>query len=342
MSPLGILAYVFLHVYVEASEVSTATTASTEAVSVNGNIQFLWATPLEKVHFFSPDGSQKSLVPDWMRADLNKVALALYKKFINSTDTSNLDRRNAESIMREFKKYQVEKIFQSSNGLFNSTVLMDTLSPDELTEELKDAIQATESFRVLVGKVATDFTDKMMFHGGTKFFYQARIWAEVFDSGDAILPHNYAQSGAFAAGLVFTNLPPGTMGKPSVELLDPRGHNPPFGKDESLAMSVGTGYLYPGWVNRMTKPHRCCSLDFPPNPNDLLTSHRIDWAFEIGLFQYPEPVLQRFYDLERCPFQDGFRRIDGQLHFNLEVEELVKLEFQGIDELLPSGSTYNN
>ncbi len=265
----------------------------------------------------------------------------MYKKFLKTSDTSHLDMRDAESVMREFKNFQIKNIFNESNGLFNSTLMMDAFTVDELTDDLRNAITATESFRVLVAKVATDFSDKMMFEGGTKYLYQARMWAEVFDSGDAILPHNYALSGASAAGLVFTHLPPGTIGSPSVELLDPRGHNPPFGKDESLPVSVGTGYFYPGWVNRMSRSHRCCSSHAVVDPENLLSTHRIDWAFEIGLFQYPEPVLHKFFDLERCPFQHGFRRIDGQLHFNLEVEELVKHKLEFVDAQLPP-STYNN
>ena len=294
--------------------------------------------------FFSPDASKKALVPDWMRNDLNKVAIALYKRFLNSTDLTSEDKRNAESVVKAFRQYQLRDILGHTNGLFNATVVSDALTTEDepLSEELREAISAAESFRSLLGKVATDFADKMLFEGGTKYLYQARMWAEVFESGDAVLPHNYATSGAFGAGIVFTHIPRGTTGSPGIELLDPRGHNPPFGRDQIFEVTVGNGYLYPGWLDRMTMSHRCCNSDHPADPSDLLTSHRIDWAFEIGLFQYPEPVLNRFFDLERCPFQEGFRRPDGQLHFDLEVEELVKLQFPGINAEKSLPSTYNN
>jgi hypothetical protein len=321
---------VFIKSYSQETNVSTKVTPqNSDMHNVNGNIKFLWAVPLEQVRFFSPEGNQMSLAPDWMRDDLNKVAVELYKRFLTTVDLTHIDSRDAESIAKAFKEYQLG-IFKDSRGLFNSTVLFDHFG--NVTDNLRDSILGAESFRVLLGKVATDFTGKMLFLGGTKFLYQARIWAEVLGAGDAIQSHNYATSGAAAAGVVFTNLPNGTVGTPRIELLDPRGHNPPFGKDEFLTATTGVGFLYPGWVNRLTVPHRCCSNEYPADPSDLLTSHRIDWAFEIGLFQYPEPVLNRFFDLEKCPFQKGFMRPDAQLFFNLDVEELAKLEFQGLPE----------
>lgn len=314
----------------EVTNVSTNTEPFIPPPNVNANIKYLWAVPMERVNFFSPDGGQHALAPDWMRSDLNKVAVVLYKHFLASADLSHVDKRDAEAIVSEFRKFQ-RKIFSDSNGLFNSTLLVTELEQQGivLDEEMRDAIVSAESFRVLLGKVATDFAGKMMFQGGTKFLYQARMWAEVLGSGDAVQSHNYAESGAVAAGVVFTNIPEGTIGHPAVELLDPRGHNPPFGRDEVIDAQPGLGFMYPGWVNRLTVSHRCCNESGPADPNDLLTSHRIDWAFEIGLFQYPEAVVTRFYDLEKCPFQNGYKRPDGQLFFNLDVEELVKLEFNG-------------
>jgi hypothetical protein len=319
---------VFIPSYSDA--VTNVSTQTQLPPNVNGNIQFLWAVPLEKVTFFSPDGTQPALAPDWMRNDLNKVAVTLYKYFMNTADLSHIDQRDAEAIVGEFRKFQ-KGIFSESHGLFNSTLLIaefENRGGITVDDELKDAIISAESFRFLLGKVATDFAGKMLFLGGTKYLYQARMWAEVLGSGDAVQSHNYAESGAVAAGVVFTNLPEGTMGTPGVELLDPRGHNPPFGVDEFIDAIPGTGFLYPGWVNRLTMSHRCCNASSPADPTDPLSSLRIDWGFEIGLFQYPEPVVARFFDLEKCPFRNGHKRLDGQLFFNLDVEELVKLELK--------------
>jgi hypothetical protein len=327
MFRIFLIAAAFIQVYSSNSSLSTESFTPID-LGANGNIKFLWAIPLEEVRFFSPQDSQKALLPDWMRSDLNIVALELYKDFLARADVSSLDDRDAESLVSAFVAYQME-IFE--NGLFNATKLTQHLGGN-LSAPVRDAIIGVDGFRRLLGKVATDFAEKMGFLGGSKYLYQAKIWAEVLAPGDAVLPKNFAASGAVAAGVLFTHIPQDTTGTPVIELLDPRGHNPPFGKDEVLNAKVGSGFLYPGWVDRMTLSHRCCQNDssIPDtllgDVGDILRTHRIDWGFEVGLFQYPDSVLRNFFDLENCPFQNGFRRLDGQLFFDLSVQELVKLE----------------
>lgn len=288
---------------------------------VNGNIQYLWAVPVERVNFFSPDGRlQHPLLPDWMREDLNLVAFQLYNKFLDESDLSDADLRDAESTVKQFKQFQLDLF---PRGLLNSTILESVFS-DSMTPRLRDAVVSVDSFRRLLGKVGIDFVQRMGFGGGTRFMYHARMWAEVLAPGDAVQPRNSALDGSVASGIVFTHSPNATLGRPGFELIDPRGHNPPFGKDEILLSQPGRGLLFPSWVNRMTLPHRVNETLI--DGDDLSTSHRVDWAFEIGLFQFPDEVLKNFVDLEHCPFQRGFRRLDGQIFFNLNIEELVALE----------------
>lgn len=321
--PFLALLSVFMHTYGTDTSLTSDLRASVN-LGANANIKYLWAIPLEEVRFFSPEDRSKALLPDWMRADLVIMATELYNDFLSSSNLTNLDKRDAESIVSAFRDYQMN-IFSESNGLFNVSVLQKSLPSVNKSSRVRDAAVGVESFRMLLGKVAADFAAKMGFLGGTKFLYQARMWAEVLGPGDAVLPKNFADTGAVAAGILFAHIPNGTVGTPAVELLDPRGHNPPFGKDEVIPAAIGSGFMYPGWVNRMSRSHRCCEGD----PKNFLDTHRIDWGFEIGLFQYPEKVLKKFYDLENCPFQNGFRRMDGQLFFELDVEELVKLDFSG-------------
>lgn len=301
---------------------------------VNSNVQFLWAVPLERILFFSPnDNGGKPLLPDWMRQDMNLIALELFERFQAEMRTSNitLDSRDAESTVKAFREFQHTYLPRGSN---NSTDLYNLLcgssvsngTDDELDlscESTQRAIASLSGFGKLLGKVATDFVDRMGFAGGTKFLYQARMWAEVLGPGDFVEPKNVATEGAVAAGVIFTHIPPDTEGTPRFELLDPRGHNPPFGHDQRLEAQPGVGLLFPGWVDRLTPPHR-----LKKGGGAFPGSHRIDWVFEIGLFQFPEEALVRFYDLEMCPFAHSYNVPANQHFLQLDVEELVKIDLQ--------------
>ena len=294
---------------------------------VNGNVQYLWAVPLEKIHLF-PNGQAglNPLLPDWMRHDLNIVAMELYMKFLGEADLTQRDPRDAEATVSLFRHFQ--------RDLHNASDYVSFLAPE--TETVRRAIVSLGGFQRLLGKIATDFVSRMGFSGGTKFLYQARLRAEVLAPGDTVAPRSGASEGAVASGVVFTHIPPGTRGTPVMEVLDPRGHNPPFGKDEKIPAQVGLGLMFPSWVNRMTPPHRWRRDEVQPAvveddgdgevTYELMKSHRIDWVFEIGLFQYSHDVLVNFVDLENCPFQNGYRQMEAQSFFNLEVEELVKLK----------------
>ena len=299
---------------------------------VNSNVQFLWAVPLERILFFSSpneDGG-KPLLPDWMRQDMNLIALQLYERFQAEMRTSNIthDSRDAESTVKAFREFQHTYLPRGSN---NSTDLHNLLcgsSANETHNELdlnrestQRAIASLSGFGKLLGKIATDFVDRMGFSGGTKFLYQARMWAEVLAPGDFVEPKNVAAEGAVAAGVIFTHIPPDAEGTPRFELLDPRGHNPPFGQDQRLEAQQGVGLLFPAWVDRLTPPHRL-KQGGAISPR----SHRIDWVFEIGLFQFPEEALVRFYDLEMCPFAHSFNVPANQHFLQLDVEELVKID----------------
>ena len=299
--------------------------------SPNSQIQYLFGIPLERVQFFSLEDSSETyesddpddggeaaqsnfltdvLLPDWMRDDLNEIASDLYLKFQNEADLSHLDSRDAEAIIREFSKFQLDYL----------RINNDTMSFWKNRDSLR---QSFFGFQTLLAKIGTDFANKMGFEGGTKNLYSARLHAEVFGSGDAVSPQSAIQSGAVASGVVFTNLPPTTIGSSFFELMDPRGHNPPFGKDEKIKVYSGAGLLYPAWLTRFVPPHRHPKLEAPLSRESILSSHRIDWIFEIGLFQYRREVLSSFVDFEKCPFQDGFRMIEAQVFFNLDVEQLV-------------------
>ena len=106
----------------------------------------------------------------------------------------------------------------------------------------------------------------------------------------------------------------------------PRGHNPPFGQDQRLVAQVGMGLIFPGWVDRLTPPHRHPADIGEDTEFDLLKSHRVDWVFEVGLFQYPKDALVRFFDLEMCPFGHSNEVAENQQFFQLDIEELVKIE----------------
>jgi hypothetical protein len=151
------------------------------------------------------------------------------------------------------------------------------------------------------------------------------MWAEVLAPGDAVASHNTITQGSVASGAVFTHIPPGTLGKPIFELIDPRGHNPPFGKDHGMPAITGMGIIYPSWVNRMTPPHRWRKNETDYIEDDIMGSHRIEWVFDIGLFRYSREVLVEFLDLENCPFQYASGQIQAQNFFDLAVEELVKI-----------------
>lgn len=295
---------------------------------VNTNIQYLWSVPLQKVHFFpttnhTSDEGFNPLLPPWMREDLNLVAIEMYKRFLAHADFSNVDPRDAESTVRLFREFQRKRVV-------NGTEWASFFEGENMSEDLGKALRSTKGFQNLLGKVSTEFFGRMGFSGGSRFLYQARMWAEVLGPGDAVQPQNVVTDGAVAAGAVFTHIPKGTQGTPVVELLDPRGHNPPFGKDEHVTAQEGMGLMFPAWVNRMTPPHKW----EPPATQDegeideLLKNHRIDWVFEIGLFKYEREVLIDFVDLENCPFQSAPKQIAAQNFYNLDVPELLKLTFQ--------------
>ena len=298
---------------------------SSESRSYNGHIQYLYGIPLERVHFFpAANGTLPALLPDWMRGDLNLVAVGLYEKFLreNSALLAAGDPRDAEATIRAFRSWQQRFAF-----LHNETLLMEFLDPT--TPELKSAVLSVAGFQRLLGKIGTDFAQKMGFEGGSKFLYQARMHAEVFGPGDATSPSSYGAEGGVASGVVFTHLPPATLGGSFFEIMDPRGQNPPFGKDEKIPLSLGVGLVFPSWLRTFTPPHRTQN----PNPNHMsknnsttiLDTHRIDWVFQIGLLQYDKRVRTMFVDYEQCPFTNGFREPAAQVYFDLAVEELVAL-----------------
>ena len=289
----------------------------------NGQIEYLFGIPLERVWMFPGEDVASSdvyLLPDWMRDDLNAVAVELYLKFMNEyLDDSKLDVRNAESVISAFTEFQHLMIT-------NETELVEFLNPNE---ELKKSIGSFFGFKRLLGKLGTDFANKMGFGGGTKFLYTARLHAEVFGPGDATNPSSYASEGGVAAGVIFTHLPTSTIGASYFEIMDPRGHNPPFGKDENIKIQVGLGLMFPSWLQTFTPPHRHAQpANKPPllTHKDIYDTHRIDWIFEIGLFQYSRAVRSGFVDYEHCPFQDASKVPSGQILFKLNVEELVALK----------------
>lgn len=290
-------------------------------IRTNANISFLWAVPLEKISLFGPEESE-ALLPDWMREDLNLVAMELYEAFLKQHNSELEDARDASARVEAFKDFQRRNFPRGAN---NATDLIDFFIMKEkgVSDNFKRAISAVSGVGKLIGKISTDFVNRMGFNGGTKFLYQARMWAEVLGPGDAVQSRNDATLGAVASGVVFTKIPDTTEGTPRFELLDPRGHNPPFGQDQRLVAQQGVVLLFPGWVDRLTPPHRIKFVDGGRAENQNLL--RIDWIFEIGLFQFSESTLMRFFDLEMCPFARSFDVIDNQQLFKLQLEDLISL-----------------
>jgi hypothetical protein len=290
-------------------------------IFANTNIQYLFSLPLETIRIFPGDDGSAALLPDWMREDLNVLAVRLYDRFLDQLDHSDKDYRDAEWVLREFRKWQLEVV-----DINRLDALRDVLNNEN---DPPTMLATFEGIRKLLGKIGTDFVNKMGFPGGSKFLYMARMWAEVLGPGDAVAPTFMASEGAQIAGVIHTHAPSGIKGSPVFEILDPRGHNPPFGKDERMNAIPGVAMLFPAWATRMTPPHRCCVEGVEPNEFEQreprLANHRIDWVFEIGLFQYPQEELEKFVDWENCPFKDSYSIHYTQSHFDLSLSELVAL-----------------
>ncbi len=314
--------------------IDTFTSSSSDIV--NANIQYLFALPIERVHLFGTSEDTvvgKPLLPNWMMNDLNKLALKMRTIFQSTVRMDNRDERDASWIQRRFKHWQLNEI------RINETMNLLSLVGD------RELVESYEGLRKLLPKIGIDFTSKMGATTGSRHVFQARLWAEVFEPGDAISPTFMGSDGAQVVGVVHTNLPKGIKGNPTFEIIDPRGQNPPFGKDQRFIAQTGVALLMPGWTTRMTPPHRCC--DPPVGPDDPLTdSLRIDWVFEIGLFQYPKDVLTRYVDYENCPFSNTHEELMTQSFFDLELETLVnmkpppevmkRIEMANIGSLLPT------
>jgi hypothetical protein len=313
-----LLLTVFMSVY-GSNETSLSKQAVAEHTpSANTNVQYLWAIPIQKLVFFAGEETRVTpLLPDWMREDLNIVATEFYKQFLNHADFSDLDPRDAEATVKMFREYQRDMVVNGTDWR--------TAFPELIPEELERAIRATTGFQKLLGKIGTEFISRMGFTGGSRMLYQARMWAEVLGPGDAVAPQNEILDGGVATGVVFTHIPNGTLGNPILELLDPRGHNPPFGKTEEIPAKTGMGIMYPRWVDRMTPPHRWSGDRSAIDSNNLLKSHRIDWVYEIGLFRYPKGVLLRVVDLEDCPFRSASDQPAAQNFYQLDVEQLISI-----------------
>ena len=285
---------------------------------VNGNIQYLFSLPVERIHLFATSSDDeervgKPLLPNWMREDLNRLALVLYENFLSTVDVSERDERDASWIINQFKLWQLKekRINETSNLL------------ELVGEENRALAESYEGFRKLLPKIGIDFTDKMGATAGSRHVFQARLWAEVFTPGDALSPTFMGSEGAQVVGVVHTNLPRGIKGSPTFEIIDPRGQNPPFGKDRRYVAKTGLGILMPGWVTRMTPPHRCCEPG--TDASDDLERMRIDWIFEIGLFQYSSNVLTRYVDFENCPFANSHDMLMTQNFFDLDLQTLVHM-----------------
>lgn len=309
----------FLVIVIFLSHVDCAIESFTSSTSevVNGNIQYLFALPVERVHLFETSDNEtvggKPLLPNWMRNDLNKLALRLREIFTSTVPMPDRDERDASWVQRRFKDWQLSEMR-----------INDTANLLSLINE-RELVESYEGLRKLLPKIGIDFTNKMGAITGSRHVFQAKLWAEVFLPGDAMSPTFMGKDGAQVVGVVHTNLPKGIKGNPTFEIIDPRGQNPPFGKDQRYIAQTGVGLLMPGWATRMTPPHRCC--DPPVRPDDPLTDLvRIDWVFEIGLFQYPKDVLTRYVDYENCPFSNTHEELMTQSFFDLELETLVNMQ----------------
>ena len=291
-------------------------TAEDSSTVVNGNIQYLFSLPVERVHVFedSENGTGKPLLPNWMREDLNSLAIKLREIFFAQIDMPNRDVRDASWVLRRFRHWQ----------LFEARINETSNLVDLVGEENRELAEAYEGFRKLLPKIGIDFTNKMGATTGSRYVFQARLWAEVLAPGDAISPTFMGSDGAQVVGVVHTNLPKGIKGSPTFEIIDPRGQNPPFGKDQRFIAKTGVALLMPAWATRMTPPHRCCDPPVDPD-SDALDSFRIDWVFEIGLFQYPTDVLTRYIDYENCPFTNSHEVSMSQNFFDLDLQNLVNM-----------------
>lgn len=306
-------------------------TISTASIAPPGNtnIQYLFSLPMERVRLFpgdAPDGIEP-LLPDWMRHDMNMLALRLYGLFLSQLDVKKKDYRDAEWTLKQFRDWQMNQV--ATNDIDKLRSLLDNDDDDDNNKKKKTYVTSFEGLRNLLAKIGTDFTHKMGFTGGTKYMYKARLWAEVMGSGDAVAPTFMAGSGAQITGVIHTHIPSRLKGNPVFEILDPRGHNPPFGQDERITAVPGTMLLFPAWATRMVPPHRCCRNDLEPSEIEkkvpLLATHRIDWVVEIGLFQYPMEELVKFVDWESCPFKESYSNYFTQSHFDLNLPDLISL-----------------
>jgi hypothetical protein len=279
--------------------------------STIGNVQFLWAAPIERIQLF-PSPTQPefpALLPESVRIGLNELGIEFYKIYKNSTFYKNLriDSRDAESVLNGFREFQ----HQNSNEI-----------RDSINSKFHKQFEIYFEISNLLSKITTDFVTRMGFGGGTKYLYSTRLFAEVLAPGDAVAPRSHLSNGAVAGGVIFTHLPHGTLGNAFYELIDPRGANPPFGDDKKIPVTVGTGYIYPAWVSRMTPSHRHPG----PETADIMDTHRIDWSFEIGLFTFDKRVREKFVDWEKCPFKDFSFLLNNQLNFEINLESILSIQ----------------
>jgi hypothetical protein len=299
----------------------------------NTNIQYLFAMPVERIHVFGPGGKEsKALLPYWMMEDLNLLAVELYELFLRDVQSidGRRDERDASWLIRQFRKWQFE-----TARIGNATELtefMRLVSDDEKGSRVSELlIQSFNGFTKLLPKIGADFVDRMGPTRGTRFVYKARVWAEVYSPGDARSPELMSKNGAEVFGVVHTHLPTRTKGRPTFEIIDPRGQNPPFGNDQRFIAQEGVAMFLPGWVTRMVPPHRCCkpdNKDSKPYSDieervSMLKTHRIDWVFEIGVFGYSVEDMMAYFDYEKCPFKNNNEM--NQVFLDLDLEKLVSI-----------------
>lgn len=145
--------------------------------------------------------------------------------------------------------------------------------------------------------------------------YSCWSWFEVYQRGDAVHPEILGHDGAYIAGTTYLGSRCArTQERKSlgadknalssevlylerrnvVELMDPRGHNPPFGTDFFVPFEkLGVGQLWPSWLPRMVAPsHSRCESVFL-------------W-YKIGVMHLPREMRDWSFDWDSCPFERSF------------------------------------